>query len=336
LNAKNIFCHACQYQFRRTIVRKKAVVTVLALAMGCMPVIVLPATAQTQVSVRPPVPVKAPAASVTIQKIRVHGKSLEGNLEGNSPDREVWVALPPSYDKEATRRYPVIYALHGYSANPEKWFGGGLQQRIANAFADGSREMILVFPNAQTVHDGSMYSNSVTTGDWETFIAEDLVAYIDSHYRTIAMRDARGLMGHSMGGYGTARIGLKRPDAFSSLYVMSACCLPPRAITPEAGKMLEGVKTLAEATSGSFAVRGTLAASAAWSPNPAKPPFFVDLPTENGQVQPDILALWAANSPLRMVPQYVPNLRRYKAIAIDVGDMDRLKVDNQALHEELK
>ena len=57
-----------------------------------------------------------------------------------------------------------------------------------------------------------MYSNSVTTGDWETFVAKDLVGYIDSHYRTLARRESRGLAGHSMGGYGTMRIGMKYPD----------------------------------------------------------------------------------------------------------------------------
>ena len=70
-----------------------------------------------------------------------------------------------------------------------------------------------------------MYASSPTTGDWESYIAEDLVAYVDSHYRTLANRAGRGLGGHSMGGYGTIRIGMKRPDVFSSLYIMSACCL---------------------------------------------------------------------------------------------------------------
>ena len=80
-------------------------------------------------------------------------------------------------------------------------------------------------PNAYTLHKGSMYSNSPTTGDWERFVAEDLVAYMDGHYRTLANRMSRGLAGHSMGGYGALRIGMKRPDVFFSLYIMSACCL---------------------------------------------------------------------------------------------------------------
>ena len=93
-----------------------------------------------------------------------------------------------------------------------------------------------MLPDAFTVYDGSMFSNSPTTGDWETFIAKDLTSYIDGHYRTIADRSARGLAGHSMGGYGTVRIGMKHPEAFSVLYAMSSCCLmnDPQRLVPGA------------------------------------------------------------------------------------------------------
>src|SRR5947207_12993733 len=115
-----------------------------------------------------------------------------------------------------------------------------LPQSAETAMAQtASREMILVLPDAFTKYSGSMYSNSLTTGDWEAFVASDLVTYIDSHYRTIANRDGRGLSGHSMGGYGTVRIGMKQPSVFSSLYAMSSCCLmnnvtPARATTAAA------------------------------------------------------------------------------------------------------
>lgn len=66
-----------------------------------------------------------------------------------------------------------------------------------------------------------MYSNSVTTGDFERFIAQDAVAYIDARYRTLPQRTSRGLVGHSMGGYGATRIGMKHADVFGSLYIMS-------------------------------------------------------------------------------------------------------------------
>jgi len=161
------------------------------------------------------------------EKINVHGKSLEGNLEGDSPDRDVFVYLPPSYATSPNRRYPVVYFLHGYAAHAETYWNSLSVPVAADAdVANGSsREMIIVLPDAFTIYSGSMFSNSPTTGDWEAFIAHDLVAYIDGHYRTIADRSARGLAGHSMGGYGTMRIGMKHPEAFSVLYAMSSCCL---------------------------------------------------------------------------------------------------------------
>src|SRR5947199_10438651 len=56
-----------------------------------------------------------------VEKIKVHGKSLEGNLEGDSPDRDVFVYLPPSYRANQNRRYPVVYLLHGYGLTAERW-----------------------------------------------------------------------------------------------------------------------------------------------------------------------------------------------------------------------
>src|SRR5579863_2847827 len=87
--------------------------------------------------------------------------------------------------------------------------------------------MILVMPNAYTLYQGSMYSNSVTTGVWEDFVVRDLVSYVDSHYRTIPARESRGLAGHSMGGFGTIRLGMKFPEVCSSNYILSSCCLSP-------------------------------------------------------------------------------------------------------------
>ena len=92
---------------------------------------------------RPPLIVPAPvvgAAPVIVERIKVHGVSLEGNLEGDSPDRDVIVYLPPSYNKDATRRYPVLYALHGYSISNEKWTTEiKTPQTIEGAFATGTQ-----------------------------------------------------------------------------------------------------------------------------------------------------------------------------------------------------
>src|SRR5579862_7130061 len=145
-----------------------------------------PAFAQVQTDLPP---VVAGAKSVTVDHIKIHGAALEGNLEGDAVDREAFVFLPPSYEKEKTRRYPVVYALHGYSIGAEQWTHEiHVPQTIEGAFALGSMEMIVVLPDSKTLHNGSMYSSSVTTGDFERFIAHDVVEYIDAHYRTIPKR----------------------------------------------------------------------------------------------------------------------------------------------------
>jgi S-formylglutathione hydrolase len=167
-----------------------------------------------------------------VVRIKVHGASLEGNLEGDSPDREVSIYLAPGYGAQRSRHYPVVYLLHGFTDDDLRWFGSEhLFDGAAaadRAFSNDVPEMIIVMPNAKTRYFGSMYGSSATTGDWETFVAHDLVSYIDTHYRTIANRMSRGLSGHSMGGYGTIRLGMKHPEVFSSIYALSACCPTPR------------------------------------------------------------------------------------------------------------
>jgi enterochelin esterase-like enzyme len=293
-------------------------------------------------------------AKGTVQRIKVHGKSLEGNLEGDSPDREVSIYLPPRYDSESTRHYPAIYLLHGYFLTDQYWTGTAPSLNIPGVkvlaadvpaamdegIAKGTLQpMIVVMPNAYTKYAGSMYSSSATTGDWESYIAEDLVAYVDSHYRTIRNRLARGLVGHSMGGYGAVRIGMKRPDVFASLYIMSACCLmdnpvPPAPPAPPAPPTNSG-QSNAPPVPNPFA-QVTLARAAAWSPNPTHPPEYLDMPTKDGQPQPLVIAKWAANSPLAMIDQYVSNLKKYHAIGGDVGLQDGLSGANRQMDQAFR
>ena len=314
--------------------RTRIMVGVFALAVSACLGPRLVAQAPTEAPPRVP-----GARPVSVERVKVHGTALEGNLEGNAADRDVLVFLPPSYAKERSRRYPVVYALHGYSIGAEQWAQEiHVPQTIEGAFAQGAREMIVVLPDSKTVHNGSMYSSSVTTGDFEQFVSRQLVPYIDARYRTIPDRTSRGLVGHSMGGYGATRIGMKHADVFGSLYVMSPCCLSPRGAgpaNPEIEKALQDVKTPADSAGLPFFARAQLATAAAWSPNPENPPLFLDLPVKNGAPQPDVLARWTANAPLAFLDQYVGNLRRYRAIALDVGDQDGLRTDAGKLHDSL-
>jgi enterochelin esterase-like enzyme len=302
--------------------------------------------AQVQTLVPPPVPGAQP---VTVERIKVHSAAIEGNLEGEPADRDVIVFLPPSYGHDTKRHYPVLYALHGYFIGAEQWTGEiHVPQAIEGAFALGAREMIVVLPDSKTVYLGSFYSSSATTGDFERFIFHDLVAYIDSHYRTLPTRESRGLVGHSMGGYGASRIGMRHPDVFGSLYIMSPCCLSPmagggpgsaddmrqRAIESE--KRAATAKSPAELASSSKGFENApYATAAAWAPDPKKPPLYFDLSTKDGVPQPEIVAKLAANAPLVFVDQYIGNLKQYRAIAMDVGDQDGLRFDAARLHEVL-
>ncbi|MGB6199544.1 MAG: alpha/beta fold hydrolase [Candidatus Acidiferrales bacterium] len=308
------------------------------LAVLSMLLVVKPRLSGAQVQTEVP-PIVPSAKPVTVEHIKIHGASLEGNLEGDAVDRDVIVLLPPSYQKDKHRRYPVVYALHGYSIGAEQWTHEiHVPQTIEGAFANGAKEMIVVLPDSKTVHGGSMYSSSVTTGDFEQFIAHDVVAYIDAHYRTIPDRRSRGLVGHSMGGYGAARIGMKHPDVFGSLYIMSPCCLSPRPAgppNPELEKALEAVKTPEDSAKLPFFPRAQLASAAAWSPDPKNPPLYLDLPFKDGVALPDVQARWTANAPLAFIDQYIDNLRKYRGIGIDVGDQDGLRADTAQLHDVL-
>src|ERR1039458_3859000 len=222
------------------------------------------------------------AKPATVDHIKIHGAALEGNLEGDAVDRDAIVFLPPSYAQNKTLRYPVVYALHGFFIGAEQWTVEiHVPQTIEGAFAQGAQEMIVVLPDSKTIYNGSMYSSSATTGDFEQFIAHDLVGYIDAHYRTIAKRTSRGLVGHSMGGYGASRIGMKHSDVFGSLYIMSPCCMSARGAGggrggPAGGRGANMEAAVAEAKTPAEAAKlpglGTqLAVAAAWSPNPQKP-----------------------------------------------------------------
>src|SRR5690606_39428345 len=127
------------------------------------------------------------------------------------------VVLPPSYATSQNKRYPVVYSLHGFAIDGKNFYNFmRVPEAVAKNAAEGN-EFIVVVPSTLTKMGGSMYSSSVTTGDFRKFIAHDLVEYIDSHYRTIARRGGRGPAGHSTGGYGTLVICIAYPELVDSI-----------------------------------------------------------------------------------------------------------------------
>src|SRR6266480_89412 len=165
----------------------------------------------------------------------VHGPSLEKNLTGESPDRNVSIYLPPSYETSPNRRYPVVYLLHGIGDTDKEftlaWLKGndtwGTIQGLMNRGIIEGRfgELIIVMPDARTKMMACLYTNSSASGNWEDFVVKDLVTFVDRKYRTLARSESRGIAGHSMGGYGAIKLGMKHPDVFSVVYGMNPAVL---------------------------------------------------------------------------------------------------------------
>ena len=252
----------------------------------------------------------------------VYSENLVNDF-GEKPTREVAVYLPPNYS-ESDQKYPVIYFLHGF-LNDHKLINNMKDQLDFAIETYRIRPFILVIPNERTTYDGSFYSNSGIFGNWEDFTAYDLVEYMDSHYRTIANKNSRGISGHSMGGYGAIKIAMHHPEIFSSVYALSPGAL---AIAREYGpnsntfKELSQVKTPEDLNKTYFG-KVMVAFGKSWSPNPDNPPFYCDMPFEyegdNLIINQDVLKKWHANMPLYMIDDNLDNLLALKAIKFDWG-----------------
>jgi len=140
------------------------------------------------------------------------------------------VQLPPSYASAASRRYPVVYALHGLFESPGFWERRGLTTFLDALWQKGEvPEMLVVAVDG----DNSFYVDG-PAGRWETMVTRDLVAHVESTYRVKPGRDSRALLGISMGGYSALRMGLAHPEIFRAVATHSAMLLE-KAPTAEDG-----------------------------------------------------------------------------------------------------
>jgi len=273
---------------------------------------------------------------------RIINSNYLQNTGGENPNRKISVYLPPGYE-QSTQRYPVIYYLHGFmgtdsiSPGMKAILDMGISQRKIRPF-------LLVISDQYTLFEGSFYSNSSLTGNWSDFTARELVAYMDKNFRTIADKEARGIGGHSMGGYGAIKLGMLYPDVFNCVYALSPGLL---AFVKEFGpnsnsfKELGRIKTTDELKK-SYYPRVIVAVARAWSPNASNPPFYCDLPfTYNGDsllVNNMVVDKWNQNMPVYMVDKYADNLRKLKAIKFDWGrnDASRFPIQCGMLSQKLE
>jgi enterochelin esterase-like enzyme len=120
--------------------------------------------------------------------------------------------LPPGYDG-ATARYPVLYLLHGIGGHYSEWAAYGLLEAAERLIASGRIEPIII---VLAQGDESYFANHPVPGGarWGDYLAHDLVAHIDATYRTVAGREARGVGGLSMGGFGALHLAFAYPEVF--------------------------------------------------------------------------------------------------------------------------
>jgi len=281
----------------------------------------------------------------------VHSPSLEGNLLGDSPDRQVTIYLPPSYDAEPDRRYPVVYLLHGYTGNNELWTGGSyisgdIRISMKNWLNTGRvKEMILVVPNSYNKFRGSFYTNSVVTGNWADFIAKDLVEYMDSHYRTLPQRESRAVIGHSMGGYGGMTLGMLYPEEFGCMGGIAVAYVSEEEYMRDVNESYAFASTIenwSQFYSLDWGNQLMFAMAAAFAPNPERPPFYCDFPFIYTGAEPKKIVKnqeaydkFLENDTLRVPEKHLAALLSMRAIYIDCGTDDYLIERSRKLHEKL-
>jgi S-formylglutathione hydrolase FrmB len=267
----------------------------------------------------------------------VPAPSLRNNLLGDSDRRLATVYLPPSYSRNLRKRYPVIYLLHGFDADHRAFMKGAYEDLNVRITMDSliraglSKEMIVVTPNARNFFDGGFYANSSAAGNWEDFVVRDMVRYMDRRYRTIRNRSGRGIAGHSMGGFGAYWVGMRNPDTFSAIYLLSAFGLSEYDSVQSVGaatwKKAVTLTDTANYVKAGFMADLMYGLAGVYSPNPAKPPFYVDLPFrlegDSLVLIPEVAAKWKL-TPIALTPQYAANLRRMK-IGFDAGTNDGFK-----------
>jgi len=192
-------------------------VVVLGLAALVFSASACSATPETGPSASSSPSVAAPVDTLPLNNVTIPSEALGANLIGDPAQHDAIVYLPPQYFT-SDDSLPVLYFLPGYGGSTMSEVS--LPEDLDTAF-ETLDPMIIVIVNGLNSFTGSFYTDSTTTGGWSTFLADDVVPYVDSHFRTIPSRDARGIAGHSMGGFGALDNAMRHSDVFGSVFAMA-------------------------------------------------------------------------------------------------------------------
>jgi len=284
----------------------------------------------------------------TVVRPVLESRLLAGNPLGDPADRETPVYLPPSYDDETNRRYPMILAIVGFMGTGrmhlnEDWLEPNLAERLDRLIDAGQMgEAIVVMPDGATRYGGSQYIDSDATGPYGRYTAIEVVEWADAQFRTIPRREARGVFGKSSGGFGSFRMAVDFPEVFSAFACHSGdaafeyCYMPefPMAlrylwhhdITPR--RFLDTYRSITDRNDDYMALMNELAMASCYSANPGTELGF-DLPFDlaTGEVIDDVWERWLAHDPVRMIPERLDALRTQSLIFVDCGIKDEWFLD---------
>jgi S-formylglutathione hydrolase FrmB len=273
---------------------------------------------------------------------------LRGNPLGDPHERPLWVYLPPAYDAEPERRFPAVYVIQGYTGQLDMWRNRTPLRRnplelTDELFArDGVQPAVVVWVDAWTSLGGSQFLDSPGTGRYHTYLCDELVPWVDGHYRTLAAREHRGISGKSSGGYGAMVTPMLRPDLFAGLATHAGdalfeVCYPDdfrqaaRALRDHyAGsyeRFWESFRSRPAFSRPEDAVLveswGYAAAYSADDDGTVRLPFD----PATGELLPDVWERWLAWDPVRMAPRHAEALRSLRAVWIDAGTRDEYYLD---------
>jgi hypothetical protein len=289
--------------------------------------------------------------------------ALVGNPLGDPAQRPVSVYLPPGYDSDPQRRYPSVYVLQGYTGALPMWsnrsaFRPTFVENIDAMLQRGDcPPVIVVLVDAWTSLGGSQFVDSPGTGQYQTYICDEIVPWIDANYRTLPAAAHRGVTGKSSGGFGAMIYGMLRPDLFGgiathagdSLY--EGCYIPEflqvaRALRDkyegsyerfweDFWKRAEVGQAMSKPDDGSLVMTyGVAAAFSAEEDGSVTLPFHLD----TGLLRDDVWQRWLDWDPVRMAASHADALRGLRAIWIDAGRSDDWYLDlgAEAFRQELE
>ncbi|MFI5286118.1 MAG: alpha/beta hydrolase [Candidatus Dormibacteria bacterium] len=286
----------------------------------------------------------------------VESHVLAGNHLGDPTDRPLWVYTPPGYSS-SEERYPCVYVIQGYSGQAVMWwnrtpFREGFPATVDRNMASGETSpCILVYVDAWTKYGGSQFVDSPGTGRYHTYLCDEIVPFVDKHYRTMASAAHRGIMGKSSGGFGAMITPMLRPDLFGGLATHAGDGLYECSYVPEFPKAVRSLRNHggdilawwddfqsrpAFTSEGDQNLVMLLGVSACFSATDDGTPVL-PFDAKTGRLRDDVWARWLAWDPVRMVPHYADAMRSQRAVWIDAGTRDDWYLDlaATAFHDEL-